>query len=69
MADFTDSLVFNYAQQSPMEPCSEPTEGDFAEDEDTLIWANINGQMRIYSYNGSKVQYQIVQLGLKIDIL
>lgn len=67
MADFTDSEVFNYTQQSPMEPCTAPTSEAFEEEPNTLIWSNINGEMRLYSYDGTKVQYQVVQLGSKID--
>ncbi len=68
MADFDDSTVFNATQRSPMEPCTPPTVDDFEYSQDTLIWANIAGEMRVYSYNGAKVQYQVVQLGVKVDI-
>lgn len=67
MANFTDSDVFNYTQQAAMEPCTEPTVESFEDNQDTLIWSNILGEMRIYSYDGVKVQYQVVQLGTKID--
>lgn len=64
MADFTDAVVFNGFNQSPMEPCTAPTVEQFQElDAGTLIWANIAGEMRVYSYNGSIVQYQVVSLG------
>ncbi len=67
MTDFTDSVDFNYTQQSPMEPCTAPTVESFENDQGTLIWSNISGEMRVYSYDGVKVQYQVVQLGAKID--
>ncbi len=67
MADFDDSTVFNATQRSPMEPCSAPSVDDFEYNQNTLIWANISGEMRLYSYDGVKVQYQVVQLGVKID--
>lgn len=67
MADFDDGVVFNGTQQSPMEPCTAPTADDFEYNQDTLIWVNISGEMRLYSYDGAKVQYQVVNLGAKID--
>ncbi len=68
MTDFTDSNVFNYTQQSPMEPCTEPTAEAFENDQDTLIWSNISGEMRLYSYDGVNVQYQVVQLSAKTNV-
>ena len=67
MTDFTDGDKFNYTQQSPMEPCTAPAVDSFEYDNDTLIFANIAGEMRLYSYDGVKVQYQVLQLGAKID--
>lgn len=67
MADFDDAVAFNATQRSPMEPCTEPTAEDFEYNQQTLVWVNIMGEMRLYSYDGAKIQYQVVQLGAKID--
>jgi hypothetical protein len=66
MTVFSDDVVFNYAQQSPMEPCTVPTVEAFEANQDTLVWVNIGGEMRMYSYNGTIVQYQVIELGAKI---
>ncbi len=68
MADFDDGVVFNGTQQSPMEPCTAPTVDDFEYNQDTLIWVNIAGEMRLYSYDGVDISYQVVQLGSKVTI-
>lgn len=67
MTDFRFSTEFNSTERSPMEPCTAPTADDFAVDNNTLIWVNIAGEMRVYSYDGVKVQYQVVQLSAKVD--
>ena len=67
MVDYVDGDVFNDTQRTPMEPCSEPTVEEFEYNQNTLIWVNIDGEMRLYSYNGAKIQYQVVQLGAKVD--
>lgn len=67
MTDFNDGVVFNATQRSAMEPCTPPTVEDFEYNQDTLVWVNINGEMRVYSYDGVKVQYQVPDLGVKID--
>ncbi len=64
MTDFTDQEAFKEFDRSPMVPCTAPTAADFS-DNDTLIWCNIAGEMRLYSYDGVKVEYQVVQLGPK----
>ena len=66
MTVFNDDVVFNYAQQSPMEPCTAPTADAFSSNPDTLVWVNISGEMRMYSYSGTIVQYQVIELGAKI---
>jgi hypothetical protein len=67
MADFDDAVAFNATQRASMEPCTAPSVSDFEYDQGTLIWANIGGEMRIYSYDGVKIQYQVPDLGAKID--
>ena len=67
MADFIDQEEFGDFDRSPMVPCMEPTSADFEYDADTLIWVNIAGEMRLYSYNGAKVQYQTLTLSSKVD--
>lgn len=67
MANFLDSDVFVEYLRSPMAPCTAPVASDFSEDPDTLIFCNIAGEMRLYSFDGVKVQYQVLQLGSLID--
>lgn len=67
MTVFNDDAVFNYTQQSPMDPCTAPTIDAFEEHNDTVVFVNISGEMRVYSYNGVKIQYQVLQLGSYID--
>lgn len=64
MAEYIDQEAFKEFDRSPMIPCTAPTSADFV-DGKTLIWCNIDGEMRLYSYNGVKVEYQVVQLGPK----
>ena len=68
MATFVDSVVFVDASQAIMPPCNAPTASDFEEDNNTLIWANIAGEMRLYSYNGVDVQYQTLTLSGKTTV-
>jgi hypothetical protein len=67
MAIFNDNTVFNYTQQSSMDPCTAPTIEAFEENSSTVVFVNIAGEMRLYSYNGAKIQYQVLQLGTHID--
>lgn len=69
MTDFNDGIVFNATQRSPMEPCTPPTVEDFEYNQDTLIWVNISGEMRVYSYDGTNIQYQVPDLGIKINVI
>ncbi len=69
MTTHIDSEAFSAYDRSPMTPCSAPTSVDFTEEPNTLIWCNINGEMRLYSYNGVNVQYQTMSLSTKIDSL
>lgn len=68
MATFNDADVFIEALRSPMVPCTEPTASDFDDDVNTLIWTNIAGEMRIYSFDGVNVQYQTLNLSGKITV-
>lgn len=67
MTTFTDTVVFNDAAQAHMPPCNPPVLEDFLQAPNTLIWANINGEMRLYSYDGVNIQYQTLTLSAKVN--
>ena len=68
MATFDDRVVFIDANQAHMPTCNPPTADDFAEDNDTIVWANIGGEVRLYSFDGVNVQYQTLNLSAKITV-
>jgi len=68
MADYDDSVAFKDTQRAIMEPCTEPTVDDFQYDQDTLVWVNVSGQMRLYSYDGVNISYQTLTLSAKVNI-
>lgn len=67
MTHYIDADVFEQYNRVTMMPCSAPDSTEFEDDNDTIILANIAGELRKYSYNGAKVQYQTFTLSAKID--
>lgn len=66
MTHYVDSQEFEEFDRSPMTPCTPPSLVDF-QTEGTLIWANIGGEMRVYSNDNGTLKYQVVQLGAPIN--
>lgn len=59
------SELFNKNQRAILEPTTAPDVVDFEDHENAIILANISGELIAFSFNGTKVEQQTVQLGPK----
>ena len=66
MVDYVDSSLFT-TEWYDLEKVDEPALEDFA-DTDSLKLVNISGELRLYSNDGAKVQYQTFTLSAKVDV-